>query len=268
MTPRLTLLTDFGTRDGYVGAMKGVIASISPGVALDDISHAVEPGDVRGASLALERYWDRYPSGTVHLVVVDPGVGTERKALAVEADRRLLVLPDNGVVTRVIDSADRWRAVSLEREEFWADHPSSTFHGRDLFAPVAARLAAGLALERLGPSVRDPVRLPPLPAPLATGDGAIEGRVIGIDRFGNLSTNLPAEELGGWEWVEVAGRRIPRAETYGRVGPGELLTLVSSDGRVEVAVRGGSAAQALSAAVGTPVRVLSDRSRASPGPRR
>ncbi len=256
MTPRLTLLTDFGTRDGYVGAMKGVIASITPRTQMDDISHAVEPGNVEAAALTLERYWKRYPSGTVHLVVVDPGVGTQRRGLAVEADGRLLVLPDNGVLTRVTAAASTWRAVSLENEEFMGPERSATFHGRDVFAPAAAHLARGLALTRLGPAVHDPVLLPSWPEPIRREDGSLQGRVIGIDRFGNLATNLPGDLLQGAVQVEVEGRRIAPADTYGEVEPGALLALVSSDGRIEVAARDTSAARLLSVEVGATVRLV------------
>lgn len=255
MTRRLTLLTDFGTRDGYVGAMKGVMAAVAPGVALDDISHAVEAGDVEGAALTLERYWDRYPPGTVHLVVVDPGVGTERRGLAVQAAGRLLVLPDNGVVTRVITSASRWQAVALENQEFLGPERSSTFHGRDVFAPAAAHLARGLDLERLGPTVDDPVLLP-LPSTIRRDDESLQGQVIGIDRFGNLSTNLPGHHLEGSVEVEVGRRRISPATTYGEVEKGTLLALVNSDQRVEVAAREASAARLLGVEMGAPVRLV------------
>ncbi len=256
MSPRLTLLTDFGTRDGYVGAMKGVMAAVAPGVALDDISHAVEAGDVEGAALTLERYWDRYPPGTVHLVVVDPGVGTERRGLAVEAAGRLLVLPDNGVVTRVITSASRWQAVALENQEFLGPDRSSTFHGRDVFAPAAAHLARGLDLKLLGPAVDDPVLVPLPPSPIRRDDESLQGQVIGIDRFGNLSTNLPGHCLEGPVEVEVDGRRISPAISYGEVEKGALLALVNSDQRVEVAAREASAARLLGVEKGAPVRLI------------
>ncbi len=251
---RITLLTDFGTRDGYVGAMKAVMASLFPGVIIDDISHDVEPGDIAGAALALERYWNRYPRGTVHVAVIDPGVGTTRRALAIEADRRFLVLPDNGIATRVLDSAEQWRAVALEEEVYLGPEASRTFHGRDLFAPSAAYLARGLHLSRLGSSVPDPVRISRT-SPSEGSAGKWVGQVISTDRFGNLVTNLPGDRLEGVETVEVGDRRIPVRGTYGEVEPGELLALVNSDQRVEVAARDDSAARILDAAVGTPVRL-------------
>jgi len=139
---RVTLLTDFGTVDGYVAAMKGVVADLAPDAHLDDASHDLPQGDIRAAMWALHRYWRLYPEGTVHLVVVDPGVGTESRALAVRADGRLLVVPDNGVATLVLRDAERWETVGVTA--FQASHGkrSATFHGRDRFAPVAGRLAA------------------------------------------------------------------------------------------------------------------------------
>ena len=250
---RITLLTDFGTRDGYVGAMKGVIASVFPGVIVDDVSHAVGFGDVDGAGRALARYWNRYPPGTTHLVVVDPGVGTERRALAVEADRRLIVVPDNGAVSRVLDIAKEVEVVGIENPGFILPETSSTFHGRDIFAPAAAYLARGVHLSRLGPPVSDPVRLR---EPLAVEeDEAIVGEVVSLDRFGNLVTNLPGKRVGEGSGVEIEGRTIPVVQTYADVPPNSLAAVVNSDGCLEVAARDRSAAKLLKVEVGTRVRI-------------
>ncbi len=254
MSRRVTILTDFGTRDGYVGAMKAVMATIAPDALLDDVAHDVEPHDVWSAAWALGRYWHLYPEGTVHLVVVDPGVGTGRRALAAEADGRLLVAPDNGVLTRVLARAEAWRCVELADERYVAPRTSSTFHGRDVFAPAAAHLAAGVALDALGPSLDDPVTVE---EPQARRDaGGAWGEVVYEDRFGNLVTNLPGSWLGGVDGVEVGERWVPARHTYGAAAPGGLLALVNSDGRVEVALREGSAAELLHAGRGTPVRLL------------
>ncbi len=251
---RVTLLTDFGTRDGYVGAMKGVLAATFPGVIVDDVSHDLAQGDTATAARTVGRYWSRYPGGTVHLVVVDPGVGTERRAIAVEADRRFLVAPDNGVLSHVFRDARSWRAVTLEAAEYQANEVSSTFHGRDVFAPVAAHLARGVHLSRLGPPIPDPVILAE-PTFHEDGEGVV-GEVVSLDRFGNLITNLPAATLMEGVEVEIAGRRVPAGATYGVVKPREAVALVNSDGRVEVAARDSSAAEVLGARVGTPVRVF------------
>ncbi|MEX2295454.1 MAG: SAM-dependent chlorinase/fluorinase [Gemmatimonadota bacterium] len=254
---RITLLTDFGGRDGYVGAMKGIMASIYPGVIVDDVSHDLAQGDVASASLALGRYWDRYPSGTVHLVVVDPGVGTERRALAAEVDRRLVVAPDNGVLSHVLGAAKQARIVEIVNRDYILPEPGHTFHGRDIFAPAAAYLARGIPISRLGPPIEDPVRIEE--PEVQVEEEAIVGRVIALDHFGNLLTNLSGGTLAEADEVEVKGRTIPVAKTYGEVAPRELAALINSDGCLEVAARDSSAAELLEAGVGTPVRIRRPR---------
>jgi hypothetical protein len=251
VTVRITLLTDFGTADGYAAAVKGVLASLAPASPVDDASHDVPRGDALAAALALERYWRLYPTGTVHVVVVDPGVGTDRGALAVEADGRFVVAPDNGVVSRVVTRAESWRAVGLATGNADAS-VSATFHGRDVFAPAAAALALGRSLASLGSPVREVVTLR-LPEPLQDGE-ALLGQVIAVDRFGNLITNLPATRLGSEAGVEIAGRVVRVRRSYGAAAPGDLLAVANSDGRVEVAVRDGSAAEVLGVNVGSVVR--------------
>ncbi len=251
---RVTLLTDFGTRDGYVGALKGVIAGIFPGVIVDDVSHDLAPGDVAAAGRTLTRYWDQYPVGTVHLAVVDPGVGTARRALAVEADRRLLVAPDNGLLSGVLRRAGSWRAVEISNPDYLPQTRSATFHGRDLFAPASAFLARGLHLSRLGAPVTDPILLEePIPS---DEEGTWTGEVVSTDRFGNLITNLPAACVRPDGEVEIRGTRVPVRSTYGEVAPREAVALVNSDGCLEVAARDSSAAELLGAGVGTRVRFL------------
>ena len=246
---RITLLTDFGTSDGFMGAVKGVLAALAPGVLVDDIAHDLPPGDTRAAALALPRYWRRYPEGTVHLVVVDPGVGTGRRALACSAGGRFLVAPDNGVLTPVLTTSGS-RCFEIEGSAPTVP-VSSTFHGRDVFAPVAAALVSGSPISTVGPAVEDPVLMP---EPEAVRRGAAGlGAVVGVDRFGNATTNLP----GGWAkpagFVEVAGLRLAVRGTYGDVATGDALALVDSEGWIEVAVRDGSAAERLDLGAGTPV---------------
>lgn len=250
----VTLLSDFGTADGFAAAMKGVILDIAPAVQVVDATHDIAPGDVEAAAWALAQYWALYAPGTVHLAVVDPGVGSLRRPIAVAADDRYVVAPDNGLVTRVLQAATAWRCVEVTETAFMRPQPSSTFHGRDIFAPVAAHLACGLALERLGPEVEEPSLLSIEP-PLRRED-EIEGRVVHVDRFGNLITDIPGEwidsswvfEVGGWELGAL--RR-----TYSDVGLGEAAIVVGSAGTVEIAVRDDSAAKKYGVARGDPVRV-------------
>ncbi|MFP4622607.1 MAG: S-adenosyl-l-methionine hydroxide adenosyltransferase family protein [Gemmatimonadota bacterium] len=281
--PRVTILTDFGTVDGYAAAMAGVIAAVAPPAHIEHAAHDIPPGDVFTAALTLSRYAFLYPEGTVHLVVVDPGVGTERRALAAAIDGRFFVAPDNGVLTRVLDG--RQDAILVAIGEPDGIDVSATFHGRDLFAPTAARLVRGEPLSDLGPGVTDPVLLP-LPSPERTADG-VRGEMIQVDRFGNLVTNVPAAwlrpepgpdgpELGAQEpgagpaagrarRVERGGARpVVRVEdrvvgpvrrTYGDVVSGAVLALVGSLGLLEVSVRDGSAAARLDAGRGTRVTV-------------
>ncbi|MBX6365569.1 MAG: SAM-dependent chlorinase/fluorinase [Gemmatimonadetes bacterium] len=251
--PRITLLTDFGTVDGYVAAMKGVIASIAPAATVDDAAHDIPPGDVRAAAWALHRYWRLYPPGTIHVVVVDPGVGGARRALAAEVAGRILVAPDNGVGSWVFAEAPPTRAVAIENPAFLRERISRTFHGRDVFAPAAAHVAAGAPLAELGPALRDVVRLEW--PPLGFAPDAIRAEVVHVDRFGNLVTNVP-EDWASFGAVHVAGVDVgPVRRTYSDVEPGELLALVGSAGYLEVSVRDGSAAARLGVGRGAPVEL-------------
>jgi S-adenosyl-L-methionine hydrolase (adenosine-forming) len=234
MRPIVTLLTDFGTADGYVAELKGVLLSAAPEAALVDLTHDVPPHDVEAARLALARCWRRFPAGTVHLVVVDPGVGSARAALAVESDGRFLVGPDNGVLSPALLLAGA-RAVALPVPA----SASPTFPGPDVFAPAAARLATGVALDALGRTFETPV-VRRTPEPHRRDDGALVGEVIAVDRFGNAVTNLIGVRGGA---VEIAGRRIPVQRTYADVPSGALTALCGSSGLIELAVRDGSAAR-------------------------
>ncbi len=242
----VTLLTDFGTADGYVAEMKGVILSAAPEVALVDVSHDVAAHDVEGGRLAIARYWRRFPPGTVHVAVVDPGVGSERAALAVESDGRWLLGPDNGLLSPALLIAGA-RAVTLPVPS----RAAPTFHGRDVFAPAAATLAAGAPLDALGPPADSPiVRRTPEAHRLA--DGSIAGEVIAVDRFGNAITNL-VSRLGSGGEVVIGGRALALGRVYADVAPGSPLALTGSNGLIEIAVRDGSAAQALGLRRGAPV---------------
>jgi S-adenosyl-L-methionine hydrolase (adenosine-forming) len=246
--PRLiTLLTDFGTADGYVGEMKGVLASLAPLSPIVDIAHDVAPHDIDGARLALARYWRRFPEGTVHLVVIDPGVGGTRGALAASSEGRFLVGPDNGVLSPALLHAGA-RCVSLAIPSGAAP----TFHGRDVFAPAAAQLAQGTSLESLGDVAEGPV-IRRTPEATRRGDGAVQGEVISVDRFGNAVTNLLAMRGGQ---VRVAGLTLALRRTYADAATGEAIALVGSSGLVEVAVRDGSASALLGLVRGSSVVLL------------
>jgi S-adenosyl-L-methionine hydrolase (adenosine-forming) len=236
MRPLITLLTDFGTADGYVAEVKGVLLSLAPEATLVDVSHDVTPHDVECGRLALARYWRRFPPGTVHLAVVDPGVGSDREALAVQSDGRSLVGPDNGVLSPALLLPGA-RAVALPVPPGAAP----TFHGRDVFAPAAAALATGTPLDALGQPHDAPV-VRRTPEPRRAEGGAVEGQVISIDRFGNAITNCLGVRGG---MLEVAGALLPVARTYADAAPGALVALCGSTGLIEVAVRDGSAAREL-----------------------
>ncbi|MDA1080873.1 MAG: SAM-dependent chlorinase/fluorinase [Gemmatimonadetes bacterium] len=243
----VTLLSDFGTVDGYVAEMKAVIASLAPDANIVDATHDIPAQDVARARLTLARYWRRFPRGTVHLAVVDPGVGTRRVALAVASDGRFLVGPDNGVLSAAFGVEGAY-AVQLDVP----GGAAPTFHGRDVFAPAAARLAAGEPIEILGRRYRPSVVLN-TPVPVRSDDGTQSGEVIAIDRFGNAITNLEATAATD---VSVAGRSVPVVRTFSDVGVGEECALVGSAGLLEIAVRDGSAAVALGLGVGMPVIVI------------
>ncbi len=278
--PILTLLTDFGTEDEYVGVMKGVILSIAPGVHLVDLSHQIPPQDVRRAALLLSNAVPYFPPDTVHLAIVDPGVGTERRPLAIHTPLGMFVGPDNGLFSWVLAEVPEWVAVEIRDPAYRLPRVSFTFHGRDIFAPAAAHLAAGVSPERLGPRVEDPVMLP-LPR-LEIGAGVLEGEILYADRFGNLVTSigrlLRAEDAlmlvpafrpgkGPLSMFSAETARVVLAgtelrgirRTYGEVAVGEPVALVGSSGFLEIAVRQGSAATVLGAAPGTPVKVLWNR---------
>jgi S-adenosylmethionine hydrolase len=259
MPPVITLLTDFGTRDAYVGAMKGVILGIAADATIVDIAHDLPPQDVHEAAWLLRTSFAYFPPGTVHVAVVDPGVGTERRAIAARAGGMMFVGPDNGVLSWALTAAGDARAVEISNRAYMRDHVSDTFHGRDVFAPAAAHLANGVPLDSLGPPVADPMMLS-WPAPRMFDD-RIECEVAHVDRFGNLITSLDRQTLDAWRrdapvWIEIAGETIDSlARTYGAAPPGALVALFDSSDHLEIAVCDGSAASRLHAARGETVVV-------------
>lgn len=251
---RITLLTDFGTRDGYAAAMHGVIAAIAPDVRVIDASHDIPPGDIRSAAWTLRSYWNLFPAGTVHVIVIDPGVGTSRRGVAAAADGRVLVAPDNGVLSLVLDEAIRKEVRFIENTQWFRSEVSNTFHGRDVFAPVAAHLALGAPFRSAGPLAGELVRLS---APEPRRQGAdIHGEVVHVDRFGNLITSIPGAWITRDAEIEISTKQVGSLRSaYGDVERGELVALIGSSGRLEIAVHRHSAAERLGLGLGTPVVV-------------
>ncbi len=245
----ITLLTDFGTSDSYVAEVKGTLLSRAPEATLVDVTHGLVPGDIRAAAYLLGRAWHRFPAGTVHLVVVDPGVGTDRAALALSARGHHFVGPDNGVFTPVL------RDTEVQIVSIPTPHGASpTFHGRDIFAPVAAALAAGAALAQVGEAFLG------IPARLAAREPhhegkSVVGQVVYVDRFGTLVTDLTPELVPGYAVFEVEGLDVgPLRRTFGDVPTGGLVAYLGSGGQIEIAVRDGSAARRLGLGVGGRIR--------------
>ena len=256
--PVIALTTDFGNGGPYVAAMKGVILGINPAVQLVDVSHEIGAQNIREAALCLAQVVPYFPRGTIHVVVVDPGVGTERRLLCVRMHEQVFLAPDNGVLSWAARGAKTIERIQIRESRFWRPDMSATFHGRDMLAPVAAHLSLGVAPHELGPAVPDWVDIP-WPPPTQSAR-RIEGEVLAIDRFGNLISNIGGSEPGTEERGAVriccGGHTIERVvRTYGDVGVGAVLALVGSSGLVEIAVRNGNAAHRLGATVGSPVVV-------------
>ncbi len=246
--PLITLTTDYGVSSPYVAELKAVLYSACPEARLVDVTHAIPPGSLRHAELVLRRTAFAFPLGTVHVVVVDPGVGGARRGLAVAARGLFFVGPDNGTLAHAHGS-DGACAVVLDRPELFRTPVAPTFHGRDVFAPVAAELASGLPLADVGSSISTGALVgTTLPAP-ELGERRARGQILGADTFGNLTSNIPARHVEGFT-VKVAGRTTARVRTYAEGPANTLLALAGSDGYLEIAVRDGSAARALGTEVG------------------
>jgi hypothetical protein len=257
----ITLLTDFGTRDAYVGIMKGVALGICPAAQLVDLTHDVPPQAVRVGALLLRHAVDFFPGGTVHLAVVDPGVGSARQPVLVVGERAFLVGPDNGLLAPAAAALGVRAVHQLVRDEFFRRPVSQTFHGRDVFAPVAAHLAAGTPPHAFGPELPELQALD-LPEPRVEA-GAVHGEVVYVDRFGNLVTNIPAAALASFHPQRLSVRigdvtLSPLAPTYAAVAPGAPAALVGSWRTLEVAVRDGNAADQLRAGITTRVTVVGE----------
>jgi hypothetical protein len=262
----ITLLTDFGLRDEYAGVMKGVILSILPDARIVDLSHGIDPQDIESAAFLISAAYPYFPAASVHVVVVDPGVGTERKIIAVSCGGHIFLAPDNGVLTWMVDSDTFETAVEITDSSCFLPTIHRTFHGRDIFAPVAARLATGMALDLLGPKIRrkDLIRLPDI-HPRTGANGEVQGRIVSIDRFGNGMTNIslsclrshyPGVDAKKLKIVVGTGWITGMMECYGQADIGRPLALIGSRGYLEIAVNFGNAAKILGITKGIPVSVM------------
>ena len=256
----VTLTTDFGLKDGNVGVMKGVIWGIAPQAQIADISHNISPQNVPEAALVLLRAVPYFPPETIHVIVVDPGVGTQRRPVAARIGEQLFVAPDNGVLTMLVERAESQGQpvtfIHLDKRRYWLPNISHVFHGRDIFAPAGGHLAAGVPLEELGSHIQDPIRLS-IPQPERTGQGW-RGQVIHIDHFGNISTNILYDHLGDAPGasVQLRGTTIQGlVKTFGERSVDDLIALYGSSGNLIISVVNGSAAGRLGAQVGDPVQV-------------
>lgn len=237
----ITLLTDFGSADYFVGAMKGVILSINPHAVIVDITHEVPAQDVAAGAFTLLAAYDVFPAGTIHVAVVDPGVGSARRPIVVSAADQFFVGPDNGIFTYIYDRDPSFAVFHLNNTKHFRQPVSTTFHGRDIFAPVAAQLSNEVQLESLGSPITDPIRLPVPLKPEGT-----DARIIHIDRFGNLITNITRDIFPDGATLVVNGRTIRAIRHFfGEGAAEEIFGIWGSAGFLEIAVNGGSAAQVL-----------------------
>lgn len=254
----ITLTTDFGTCDWFVGTVKGVVLGINPRATIVDLTHEIPPGDIRAGAFALMAGCRYFPKGTVHVAVVDPGVGSRRRAIAVQTATCVFVGPDNGVLSWALARENIKAIRQLENPQYFLKTISRTFHGRDIFAPVAAHLSCGLLLKRLGRELKDFIRLP-WPRPTQQGS-TIRGEIVYIDHFGNAITNIGAGLASGKQKISCAavGKRKVRcavAEFYGAVPVNSPVSVMGSSGFLEMAVNGGSAARRFELKVGDAVIV-------------
>lgn len=261
----ISLMTDFGIKDGNVGVMKGVIWNICPDAQISDLSHMIGAQNVQEAAFILARSAPYFPPDSIHVVVVDPGVGTARRPMAAKIGEQFYVGPDNGTITLLLENAEKkgqtCEFVKLDKRNYWLSVVSYVFHGRDIFSPVAAHLASGKALQELGTPIDDPIRLK-LPKPQKTADGW-EGQIVHIDHFGNLATNIMVDDLGealnsqhnlrvAIGDLEIKGL----VNTFGERSPGDLIALLGSTGNLIISVVNGSAVAKTGAVIGNLIKVF------------
>jgi hypothetical protein len=250
----VTLLTDFGLTDAYVGVMKGVISKINPEAKIIDLSHNIPPFSISSAAYILKFSYTYFPAKSCHLAVVDPGVGSDRRAIAIFAHNQYFVGPDNGVFTYILEG--EYKVVSLENPDYFSSKVSCTFYGRDVFAPVAGHISRGVPLERLGSRIKDPVRLSELFP--EKGENRIKGMVVHIDRFGNIITNITSKDVSGKiKEVLIADRKIEKQSSYYVAhSEGEVIFLWGSGGHLEISVVLGNAEDEIGAKIRDEVEVF------------
>jgi S-adenosyl-L-methionine hydrolase (adenosine-forming) len=262
-TPIITLTTDFGLQDHFIGTMKGVILQQAPEAQIVDISHAVQPFDVFDGALTIAQAYSYFPSGTVHVVVVDPGVGTARRPIVVSTEKYRFVAPDNGVLSLIYDREERLRAFHVTAEHYFLQPISNTFHGRDIFAPIASFLAKGVESSNMGDEITDFVRFS-APRPKPVNSHTLRGVVLKVDRFGNLITNITPQDLPALfgatppPFKIVVGKReiTEMKSSYAEGAPGEVFGILGSMGYMEIAANRGSASKLVEAVKGTDVNIV------------
>lgn len=254
--PVITLTTDFGTADGYTGIVKGVILSKAPHAQIVDISHQIEPWNIRSASWVITSSYKYFPAGTVHMVVIDPQVGSNQRRILLKGAQEIFLAPDNGVLSAVIEEQSNWSVYELNKREFWLPYVSNTFHARDIFAPVAAHLVSGTQPSELGSEIalESLARLDDHHAE-GTTEG-LSGLVVHVDRFGNLITNIPNNKVRPHAHCYLNGQDIgPIRHTYSSVSQGSAAAFPASHGYIEIALHQGRASDALKAGAGTAVKL-------------
>jgi S-adenosyl-L-methionine hydrolase (adenosine-forming) len=252
----ITMLSDFGLRDYFVGAVKGVMLSLNPDLMIVDISHQIPPQDIFTGAFTLGQAYSCFPSGSIHLAVVDPGVGTARKAMVASAGGHFFVAPDNGILTYVMEANEDFAAYEITADHYFRKPVSATFHGRDIFAPIAAWISRGIPLHQIGPELSSPIHLQ-IPALKRVRDALIQGVILAVDQFGNLITNLKPSDVQT-PFKMMAGQKeiTSLRKTYGEGSPGEIFIVPGSTGYLEISMRSGSAAATLNLKAGVPIGVV------------
>jgi len=254
--PVITFTSDFGTADGYTGAVKGVILTINPQASIVDISHQIDPFNVTSASWIIASSYKYFPAGTIHIVAVDPGVGSDQKRILLEGDREIFIAPDNGVLTHILREQSNWKAYELNKKEYWLPYVSNTFHTRDIFAPVAAHLSAGVDVKEVG----TPLALDAIATlsgqELETEGNKLNGAIVHVDRFGNLITNIPNDKIRTKASCFLGEESIGTvANTRSSVEKGQMVAFPASHGYLEIAIHHGRAEEQLKAKVGHKVSI-------------